>query len=163
MANLTDLIQQYVTGGSANSANAERDFQQVSQNVPQSQLAGGLADAFRSQDTPPFAQMLSTLFAHSDGQQRAGILSHLLGAAGGAAGSGMLGNLGSLLGGGSQVTPEQAQQVSPEAVQELARHAEKNDPSVIDKVSDFYSQHPTLVQALGAGSLAYIMSRMRNS
>jgi hypothetical protein len=45
-------------------------------------------------------------------------------------------------------------------VQQLAEHAQKQNPSIIDQASQFYSQHPTLVQALGAGSLALIMSHL---
>jgi hypothetical protein len=120
-----------------------------------------LAQAFRSDQTPPFPQMLSTLFANSNGQQRAGILNQLLGSVGqGAGAAGLLGGLSHLLQGGSQISPEQAQQVSPEAVQQLAQHAEKNNSSIVDQASSFYAQHPTLVKALGAGSLALIMSHM---
>ena len=106
--------------------------------------------------------MLSNLFANSNPDQRAGILNHLLSAVGPAAlGSGVLGSLGGLLRGrNAKVSPEQAKQVSPEAVQELAEHAEKQNPSIVDKASQFYSQHPKLVQALGAGSLALIMSHL---
>jgi len=157
LSNLMGLLSQYTHPSTANTANAEQDFEQVSQNASPSHLAGGLAEAFRSNQTPPFAQMLGTLFSNSNGQQRAGILNHLLSAAGPGAASGILGNL---LRGGSQVTPEQAQQVPPEAVHQLAAQAEQNDPSIIDKVSSFYAQHPTLIKALGAGSLALIMSHM---
>jgi len=157
MAGLMGVLQQYTNPGAANTGNVEQDFQQVSQTAQPSHLAGGLAEAFRSNQTPPFAQMLGTLFSNSNGQQQAGILNHLLSAAGPAVGSGILGNL---LGGGGQITPEQAQQVPPEAVHQLAEQAQKNDPSIVDKASEFYSQHPTLVQALGAGSLALIMSHM---
>ena len=132
----------------------------MAQNAPPSNLAGGLANAFRSNQTPPFPQMLSTMFSNSNGEQRAGILNHLLGAAGPSAGAGLLGSLGGLLGGGSQVTPEQAQQVSPDQVHQLAAQAEQNNPSIVDQASRFYAEHPTLVQGLGAGALALIMSHM---
>lgn len=59
------------------------------------------------------------------------------------------GALASLLGAGKQITPSQAQAVSPEMVQQLASHAEKADPSVIDKASSFYAQHPNLIRTLG--------------
>jgi len=157
LSNLMGLLQKYASGGAANTANAEQDFEKVSQAAPQPHLASGLAEAFRSNETPPFGQMLSTLFSNSNGQQQAGILNHLLSAVGPGAASGVL---GSLLGGGSQVTPEQAQQVPPQAVHELAEQAQRNDPSIIDRAGEFYAQHPTLVKALGAGSLAYIMSHM---
>ncbi|MGA8030609.1 MAG: hypothetical protein WB992_25985 [Bryobacteraceae bacterium] len=157
LSNLMGLLQQYENPGTANAGNVEQDFEQVSQTASQSHLAGGLAEAFRSNQTPPFAQMLSTLFSNSTGQQQAGILNRLLSSAGPGAASGILGNF---LGGGSQVTPEQAQQVPPETVHQLAEKAEKNDPSIIEQASSFYAEHPTLVKALGAGSLALIMSHM---
>lgn len=156
-SNLMGLLQKYATPNASNNTNVEQDYEQVSQAAPQQHMATGLAEAFRSNQTPPFAQMLSTLFSNSNGQQQAGVLNHLLSAAGPAAASGILGNL---MGGGSQITPEQAQQVPPEAVHRLAEQAQQNDPSVIDRVSEMYAQHPTLIKALGAGSLAVIMSHL---
>lgn len=159
LSNLMGMLQQYA-GGPGNTANAEQDFDQVAQNASQSHLAGGLANAFRSDQTPPFPQIISKLFTNSNGQQQAGILSRLLQAAGpGAAASGMLGGLLGGAGGG-QVTPEQAQQVPPQAVHDLAEQAQKNNPSIVDEAGSFYAQHPTLVKALGAGALAMVMSHM---
>jgi hypothetical protein len=162
LSSLMGILQQYAGSNASNPpANAEKDFEQVSQNAPQQHLAGGLAQAFRSDQTPPFPQMLSTLFANSNGQQRAGILNQLIGSVGqGAGAASLLGGLSHLLQGGSQVSAEQAQQVSPETVQQLAQHAQTSNPSIVDEASNFYAQHPTLVKALGAGSLALIMSHM---
>lgn len=158
LSDLVGMLQQYA-GGANNAANPEHDFKQVAQNASEDHLAGGLAGAFRSDSTPPFAQMVSNLFSHSDGQQRAGILSHLINAAGPGAAGGLLGGL---LGGrsGTQITPEQAQQVSPGAVHDLAQQAEKNNPSIIDTAGKFYAQHPTLVQSLGAVALGEVLSHM---
>src|SRR3954468_21642444 len=111
LSNLMGLLQRYVDPSGSNAESAVQDFQHVAQNAPPANLASGLANAFRSDQTPPFAQMLSTMFSNSNGEQRAGILNHLLGAVGPSAGAGILGSLGGLLGGGSQITPEQAQQV----------------------------------------------------
>ena len=41
-------------------------------NAPPSALANGIASAFRSDQTPPFGQMVSHLFGQSDPQQRKG-------------------------------------------------------------------------------------------
>jgi len=132
------------------------------QGASPTSIADGLAAAFRSDQTPAFGNMLSNLFSNSDGQQRAGLLNQILSAAGpsllGAALPGPLANI--LKGGSATVTPEQAQQISPEVVEDLAKHAEKANPSIIDQVSGFYSQHPQLVQALGAGALAMVVSHM---
>jgi hypothetical protein len=111
----------------------EQDYSQVAQSAPQSHLASGLAEAFRSSETLPFGQMLGTLFGNSNGQQRAGILNKLLDAAGpGVLASGGLSSLAGLLGGGNNVTPEQANQIPTETVQQLAEHAEKQNPSIVE-------------------------------
>jgi hypothetical protein len=107
--------------------------------------------------------MVSQLFAQSDPTQRAGILQHLLAAAGPAlASGGGLQQLAALLPSTSAaaVTPQQAQQVPAEAVRRLANVAEKHDPSVVDRASEFYAQHPTLIKTLGVGALAVIMSHL---
>jgi hypothetical protein len=163
---LTDLLgifEQYRNASAANPPeNVQQDYQQVAETVPSSHLADALGEAFRSGETPPFSQMLTNLFANSSPDQRAGILNHLLSAVGPLAlaslGSGSLGGL--LRGGNANISPEQAKQVSLEDVQQLAEHAEKKNPSIIDHASQFYSQHPKLVQALGVGSLAMIMSHL---
>jgi hypothetical protein len=149
---------------SAPPPNAQQDFAQVAQQAPPEHLASGLTAAFQSNQTPPFPQMISQLFGQSNGQQRAGILSELLSTAGpglatSALGGGLLGQFSGLLHNGA-VTPDQAQQISPEAVQELAAHAQRQDPSVVERAGNFYSQHPQLVQGLGAGALALIMSHL---
>jgi len=155
------LLQQY-KGASASSPppGVTEDFAKVTDRAPSSALSEGLAAAFHSQSTPPFAQMIAQLFANSDGAQRSGILQHLLAAVGPAATSAI--GLGSLntAGAGTGVAPQQAQQVSPEAVKQLAEEAQKRDPSIVDTASDFYAQHPTLVKTLGVGALALIMSHL---
>jgi hypothetical protein len=163
ISDLVDIFEQYRNASVANPPQSvQQDYEQAAQAVPSSHLADALTEAFRSKETPPFGQMLSNLFSKSNPDQRAGILNQLLSAAGPAAvSSGVLSNLAGLLRGGSaNVTPEQAKQVSPDAVQQLAEQAEKQNPSIVDQAGRFYSQHPKLVQALGAGSLALIMSHL---
>lgn len=162
LGDLLGILNQYRNvSPAAPPASVEQDYSQIATSAPQAHLATGLAEAFRSNETPPFGQMLGTLFGNSNGQQRAGILNQLLSAAGpGALSGSSLGGLGALLRGGNRVTPEQADQIPPETVQQLAEQAEKRNPSIVDQASAFYAQHPTLVQALGAGSLALIMSHL---
>ncbi len=161
---LTDLLStlQRYTGASPSNppASTEQDYSAVAQSAPQDHLANGLADAFHSNQTAPFPQMIGQLFNQSNGQQKAGILNQLLSAAGPNVGSILGGGLGSMLGGGTSVTPEQAQQIPTDSVQKLAEHSQKNDPSIVDQASAFYAQHPQVVQALGAGALAMIMSHL---
>jgi hypothetical protein len=156
------LLQQYA-GASPQQppGSAEEDFDRFAGAAPEPALAQGVAEAFRSNETPPFAQMVSQLFAHSDGGQRVGLLNTLLGAIGPevaqrALGPGMSG-LGSLFGGG-QMTPEQASQIPPEAVEQMAAQAERQNPSVVEWISGFYAQHPALVKTLGAGALTAVLA-----
>ena len=163
---LTDLIgifEQYRNASVEDPPkNVQQDYQMAAEAIPPSHLADALSEAFRSRDTPPFSQMLTNLFANSTPDQRAGILNHLLSAVGplalGSLGLGSLG--GSLRSGNARVSADQAKQISSEDVQQLAERAEKQNPSIIDHAGQFYSQHPKLVQALGAGSLAFIMSHL---
>jgi hypothetical protein len=161
LSGILNVLQQY-SGASASSApsNAQQDFDKVAETAPSAHIAEGLAQAFHSDQTPPFAEMVKNLFSQSNGEQRAGLVNQLLGATGGGMGSFLTGELANLTGGQTQVTPQQASQLSPEAVQQLAEQAHKNDPSIVDSVSQFYSQHPTVVKALGVGALALIMSHM---
>ena len=112
----------------------------------------------------PLARWSGSSSGTPDPQQRAGVLNQLLGALGpgllGAGAGGALGDLMRRLGGGSTVTPEQAQAITPEQVQEVAHRAEQQNPSIIDKVSDFYAQHPGLVKTLGSAALAIALARM---
>lgn len=167
MNKIGGLVEQFTGGQATQTARSDDDLHQVLHNVPQTDLAGGLADAFRSDQTPAFGQMAAQMFGNANPEQRAGLLNTLIAAAGPAVLSqliprgGNLGLLGGLLGGGqSQVTPEMAQQFSPEDVEVLASHTEKHDPSVIDRISDFYSQHPTLVKTIGAAAIGIILSKI---
>lgn len=173
---LGGLLQQYADRPEDDTPqSAEDDFDQVAQHAPADMVSQGLSQAFRSQNTPPFPTMLGQLFGQSDPGQRASILNTLLAAAGPALLSGatarggvgglgsMLGPLGGLLSSGQQpVTPEVAAQVPPQAVEQLASTAEQQDPSVIDRVSEFYAQNPTLVKSLGAVALGVAMRHLAN-
>jgi hypothetical protein len=154
------LLRQY-TGGSANQPppDVNNHFDQVAQNAPPGALANGIAAAFRSDQTPPFAQMVGQLFGQSNSAQQAGLLNTLLQSASPQVLQQVLGGSGlaGVLGGGGQLTPEQASQVPPEAVQQIAAQAASQNPSIVDTVSNFYAQHPTLVKTLGAAAAAAVL------
>jgi hypothetical protein len=167
LSSIGGLLQQYASGATP-TGNVEEHFDQVAQNVPCSSVATGLAAAFRSGQTPPFAQMASQLFANGNGQQQASMLNTLMTTAGPGILASFLGNnsggaLGSLLQSGQTVTPEQAAAVPPEEVQNLAAHVEKHEPSVIDRVSEVYAEHPTLIKSLGAAALSIAVQKISQS
>jgi hypothetical protein len=186
---LGNLLQQYMNGASgADNTRAADDFDRVSQQVPHDQLAQGVTQALRSDQTPPFPQMVGQMFGQSNPNQQAGMLNQLIAAAGpaligalagrggmgggmgNAGGMGGMGGLGGLLGnllGGAngnnpqpQITPEQASQITPEQVQEIAQKAEQENPGVVDRMGDFYAQNPNLVKGLGGAALAIALAHM---
>jgi hypothetical protein len=173
MNKIGGLLQQYAGGQTSDTAHD--DFEQAAQHAPSNVLADGLAAAFRSDQTPPFPQMLGQLFNQSSGEQKASLINTLIAAAGPAivsqalsrgGGESALGNFGGLgnvmnfLTGGGQVTPQIAEQIPPQVVEQVAAHAEQQDPSIVDRVSSFYAQHPTLVKTLGAAALSIAMAKM---
>jgi hypothetical protein len=160
-----DLVERYTGAGAGGAAaayeNPHQDFQQVAQAAPREVVAGGLSQAFQSDRTPPFPQMLANLFSQSNQDQRAGLLNRIMEVVGPSALAGVPG-LGSLssAGAAASVTPAQAIQVSPQQVQRLAAQAERQDPSIVDEVSDFYAQHPQVVKAVGGLALSIALQHM---
>jgi hypothetical protein len=162
MDQIGNILQQYGGTGFVQSdppPEVDQHFDQIARSAPQSEIADGLAHAFRSDETPSFPQMVSQLFSQSNSEQRAGLLNQLLAAVGPGALS-QLGGLAGLLKGSQTVTPQQARQIPPDAVQELATHAEENRPSIVDQISGFYAQHPDIVKALGGFALAVALRHM---
>jgi hypothetical protein len=164
LGNLGNVLQQYLGGANpnVNPAQAESDFDQVAQTVPRATVAQGVTQALRSEQTPPFAQMVSHLFSNSNPDQRAGMLNQLLANIGPSVLSSVAGGaLGNLMGAEqARVTPEQANQVSPDQVQELAAKAEQQNPGIVERMGDFYAEHPTLVKAIGGAALAIALGHM---
>ena len=156
---LLDLLQQALGG------NAEKHFDAVAQQAPHDHLGAGLAEAMRFKETPPFGNMVSQMFGQSSPTQQAGVLNQILAALGPAAATALAsGALGRVLAPGqSQLTPEQAAQVSPDQVSEIATQAEQTQPGVVDQVSQFYAQHSGLIKVLGGAALAIAMAKMKNN
>ena len=184
MKELGGVLDRYDTPA-PKAGSVDTDFDLFAQKAPPAAVSEGLSAAFRSDQTPEFAHMASQLFGRGSGSQRAGMLNLLLatvgpmvvqqilarrqrGTASGPAqqGGGMGGGLGDILGnilrgdGPPKVTPEVAEQVTPQEIEEIAREAEKKDPSVIDRISEVYAQQPQLLKVLGGAALAIALGRM---
>jgi hypothetical protein len=155
-------VLQNVLGGKASAADIHSAYDQVAGAVPHGELADSLSHVFNSDQTPPFEQMLGGLFGESSPDQKAGLLNQVLSSLGPSAGTvlGGLGGLSGMLQGGGTVSPAQAQQISPQTVEVLARKAREINPGIVDAVSGFYAKNPQLVKAIGAGALALLMSRL---
>ncbi|CAN5364313.1 hypothetical protein BH11PSE11_BH11PSE11_20800 [soil metagenome] len=159
------LLQQYLGGArSADQGRVVEDFQQIAPAAPPGAVGSGVAEALRSDQTPPFAEMVGQLFGNGNSQQRSGMLNQLIKGLSPALLASLGGGLGSLLtkhaGSAPSITPEVASQLSPEQVQEIAVQAERNDPGIIDRMGEFYASHPTLVKTIGGAALAIVMGKI---
>ena len=162
---LGNLLQQYLGGAhNANAGRAYDDFDQVAESAPRSAMAQGVTEALRSDQTPPFPQMVSQLFDKSDANQRAGMLNQLLRGVGpgilSSIAGGALGNLFRGHDAPAEITSDQAATMTPAQVKELAEHAEKENPSIVDRMGDFYAENPTLVKTIGGAALAIVLGRI---
>lgn len=161
---LLDILKQYAGDAAAPQGDVHAHFDEVAQTASPADLGGGIAAAFRSDATPPFGQLVGNLFGNSNSQQQAGMLNQLVqGLGAGGLGSVAGGVLGRIFGAGNAattITAEQASRMSPDDVAAIAAHAEKQDPSIIDRMASFYAEHPTIVKTLGAAALGIAMRNM---
>ena len=148
------MLAQYAAG-TAPAGDATAHFDQMAQAVDQSTIAQGIAAAMRSTDTPPFAQMVSQLFANGSAEQKMAMIGTLLSSLSPdqrARITSMIPGLASVASGAASPTA-----IPPSAVQSLAEHVEQHDPGVVEKMSAFYAAHPTLVKTLGSVAVMIAM------
>ena len=140
------------------------DFDAVAHEAAPDALQDGIAEAFRSDATPPFENMVAQLFEHSEPRVRAGLLDNLLAGLGPAAlggtSRGGLADVWRRYAAGARVAPERAANVDPLEVQEVARQARLQNPGVLERVSRFYARHPELVRTLGNVAMGIALSKI---
>ena len=164
---LGNLLQQYIGGTpSAPAEQIKQDYGQVVQHAPAETVGDGLSAAFRSDQTPPFAEMIGKLFGNANPQQQSGMLGNLISGLNPAVLASIGGGLGSLFGNkagdSAAITPADASQLTPEQVKDIAVQAEQQNPGIIDKMSRFYADHPDLVKTIGSAGLAIAMATIAN-
>jgi hypothetical protein len=162
---LGNLLQQY--SGHITAADPEgvgQAFKHMAGQVPSSALAQGVVAAFRAEDTPPFAQMVSQLFFHSDQVQRTALLNQLLDDVSPAMLTALEASVGHLLrqNGHPQLTPEQVAEIAPPQVAEIAATAEQHNPGVLERVATLFAQHPEVLNSLDSNSLKTALGKMAN-
>src|ERR1041384_8304949 len=102
-------------------------------------------DAPAYPETPAFPDMLARLIDNSGGIQRSSVLNELISALG-PAGPPQIPGLSGLQRGRPTVKPQDAERVAPETVREMAEQAEKQAPSIVERISYIYAQHPRIVK-----------------
>ncbi len=162
---IANLLQQVLSAGTGPLSDSTQDqFHQVAQSTQPDELSQGISAAFNSGQTASFGEMIATMFGQANPQQKSGIVNRLLAGLGPAA-AGVLAQIG-LSHGQNTATPtlsiDQAAQVSPAQVQQIATHAQNANPGIVESMSNFYAQHPVLVKSLGAAALAIILRQIGN-
>ena len=156
---LLDMLAQAVSGG-----NSSQQFDQIAQTAPTDLLARGLAAAFGSNQTPPIGNMAGQLFGQSNSGQQAGMLNQLINALGPTVMAGLAGGvLGKIMHPGqTQITPDQASQLTPKEVEAVVNHANEVHPGVADQLGNFYAQHKGLINTLGGIAATVAMMKMKD-
>jgi hypothetical protein len=162
---ISEIVNRYsgASGGTAAApADPHQDFCNVAEAAPSQVISDALAHAFRSDQTPDFPKMVSSLFQESNPDQRAGLLNQLIAAIPPATLASIpgLSALAGSVSGGEGITPQQASQVSAEQVEKAAARAQSSNPSIIDRVSGFYAQHPHVVRALGGAVITIALQHI---
>ncbi|HVG05973.1 MAG TPA: hypothetical protein VM937_13630, partial [Burkholderiaceae bacterium] len=67
--NVMDILRQYAE----RPTDTETDFDEVARQVSPDVLGNGIAQAFRSDKTPSFGDMIGSLLGSSNAQQRTGL------------------------------------------------------------------------------------------
>ena len=155
---LTGMLS-HTRSGAAPAGDAGAHFEHVAQSVDAGTVAQGIAAALRSDQTPPFAQLASQLFASGSGDQKMAMLNTLL-ASIPAEKRAQLSSLIPGLGASATVTDAQAAAVSPAALQTIAQHVEQHDAGIVERMSALYAAHPTLVKTLGSVAMMIAMRKI---
>jgi hypothetical protein len=153
----TGMLSQYAAGNTP-AGDAGAHFDQLAQSVDASTIAQGIAAAMRSGDTPPFAQLVSGLFANGNADQKMAMLTTLLSAVSPeqrAHLSALIPGLGSVSSG--VASPDG---LPPSSVKALAEKVEQHDAGIIEKMSELYAAHPTLVKTLGSAAMMIAMRKI---
>jgi hypothetical protein len=62
--------------------------------------------------------------------------------------------------GRGRISPEVAEQIPAKSIEAVAAEAEKKDPSIVDRISQFYADQPAVVNTLGGLALAVAMAKV---
>lgn len=181
---ILDILQQVLGAQHAQQGQVDdQHFDQIAREAPPDVFGQGVAEAFKSDQTPAFGNMIEQMFGQSSPDQRAGVLNQILASlgpaaagalAGGALGKILQGGLAGLGGGAApqagtaapqlpQITPDQAAKVSPSDVNDIVQQARQQDPGIMDQLGRFYADHPHLVKGLGGVAAMVAIAKMQDA
>ena len=158
---LLEILAQALDKDDANKADA---LNQAAQNMSPAVISRGLAETFRSDQTPEVGNMVGQMFGQSDGQQQAGMLNAIIKSLGPAATAALAGGvLNTIMDArDKQVSPEQAAQLTPQQVEEVVNQAQASNPGVVDQLADFYANNKGLVNTIGGIAASVMLMKLKD-
>ena len=161
MSKVGEMLQKYDSDAETrNEPEVVDHFSAVAEAAPKAEVSSGISEAFRSEKTPPFEDMVSRLFGSSDPSQKAGLVNLLLLPREGTPLDSLFQRLGLPTKSQPSITPEQAQNIDPERVRTAVAEIREKDPSVLERAGDFYAEHPSLVKKVGGAALAVALAHI---
>jgi len=163
-----DLLRPYLNLSiDVDDTKTTSDFEQIAAQISPRTLAVGVTETLRSEQTAPFAQLVSQLFVQGDAEQKAAMVNQLITGLRpelwSSIANGVLANLFQRNGGHANLTPEEVNQLSPDDVQEIATCAERESAGIVDKMGEFYAKHSALIKTLGGTAVAIALVRIAQS
>lgn len=148
------LLQQYAQGARPNTPEeAEDHYDQIHQATPPNILGSILGPALASLGSQEVQGQVANSANAMSPDQRGSLVGGLLQglSQSGADIPALLSQLGV-----SQNVATDPSSATPEEVGQIAAHAQEADPGVFSRAMEFYTEHPTLVKALGTAAIAAI-------
>lgn len=154
--NLKGVLAQYASGGGA-AADAAGHFDQVAQAADPGALARGIAAALHA-NPGGVGAAVSQLFDNATPDQKAAMLNTLLGAAPANLRAQLQGLVPGI--GAGAVSGAQAGAVPANVIGSLAATLHQQGSGIVDTMSTFYAQHPTLVKTLGSAAMIVALRKI---
>jgi len=164
------VLQQYAAETGVHSVQkVEQDFVAVAQHVPAEHVTSGLAEAMHSEQTPPFEDMVGESFERGSDDLKAAMLKQLIEGSSPVVlqpliDEGLLPRAAA--GAGQPAVPVDTalvQNLDVDVVRRLAREAAQDDPSIIDRMSEFFAVDPAAGRTLGGVALSVALSKIAAS
>lgn len=158
------VLQQYAGDtGIRSLKKVEEDYTHVAERLSAEAMTTGLSEAFRSENTPAFAETVSQSYERGDAGQRADILTRLIDGTSTFAGrpvqdAGMFEQSEIAYDTSNVATdPNTTEQCRPELVEHIACQVEQEDDETVDKMSGYYAGNPTVAKTLGGAMLGTVL------
>ena len=147
-----------VAGGNLSEEETQSHYSQIAQQVPQQSLGAAIGPALSSLGNDEVQQRIHNSAQQMNPEQKGGLVQSLFGALSGGGGGNLAGILSQL--GISPSVASNPQSATPDEIAKMAGHAHATDPGLFEKATEFYSAHPTLVNALGTAVIAKVVGNL---